>query len=70
MPGRQQRVLQGILGVVDRPQHPVAVHLQLSLVRADKLAERLPIARPGQIKQLPGHGDIVAHPRASCTPCD
>ena len=42
MPGRQQRVLQGILGVVDRPQHPVAMHPQLSLVRADKLAERSP----------------------------
>ena len=53
LPGRQQRVLQGILGVVDRPQHPVAVHLQLSLVRADKLAERLPIARPARSSSSP-----------------
>jgi hypothetical protein len=36
--------------------------LQLSLVKVGELAERLPIARPGQVNQLRRHGDIVAYP--------
>jgi hypothetical protein len=27
LPGGQQRVLEGILGILERSQHPVAVHL-------------------------------------------
>jgi dihydrofolate reductase len=44
LPGGQQRVLQGVLGVVERSEHPVAVHLQLTVIwpaRTGALADRL-----------------------------
>ena len=49
-PGRQQRVLQRVLGVLHRAEDPVAVHLQLAPVGIDELAKRLPIPRlrPGE----------------------
>ncbi len=37
LPGGQQRVLQGILGVLDGSEHPVAVHVELSTVRLGQL---------------------------------
>jgi hypothetical protein len=48
LPGAQQRVLQGVLGVLEGSEHPVAVHLQFSAVRFGQLLERLtvPGARP------------------------
>jgi hypothetical protein len=33
LPCGQQRLLQGILGVLQRSEHPVTVHLQLSPMR-------------------------------------
>jgi hypothetical protein len=59
-PGRQQRLLHRILGIPDRTEHPVAVHLQFPLVRLDELAEGVPIAGPGQVKHVRGHTDIIA----------
>ena len=46
LPGGQQRVLQGVLGVLERSEHPVAVHLQLPPVRLGQLAERVAVAGP------------------------
>ena len=63
LPGGQQRILHGVLGVLHRTEHPVAVHLQFPLVRPDELAERLPVPRPGQVDQVRRHGDMVAYPR-------
>ena len=34
LPGGQQRVLQGVLGVLEGSEHPIAVHLELSTVAA------------------------------------
>src|SRR6202035_3993720 len=59
-PGRDQGLLQRVLGILYRTQHPVAVHLQLALVGVDEPAERLPVSGPGQSDQLRGHH---AHPR-------
>ena len=49
LPGGQQRVLQGVLGVLEGSEHPVAVHLQLPAVRLGQLSERVavPGPRPG-----------------------
>src|SRR6266536_370243 len=38
-PGGHQRVLRCVLGVLERSEHPVAVHLQLAAVRLDQLPE-------------------------------
>ena len=43
-PGRQQRLLQRVLGVLQRTEHAVAVHLQFAAVRLDQVGERVPIA--------------------------
>ena len=64
LPGRQQRVL----GILDRTQHAVAVHLQFPLIRGDELTERFPVARAGQVDQVRRHGDMVAHPRFAPRP--
>ena len=45
-PGGQQRVLQRVLGVLERAEHPVAVHLQLAAVRLGQLPERVAVAGP------------------------
>jgi hypothetical protein len=45
-PGGHQRVLEGVLGVLQGSEHAVAVHLKLSTVRLDQLSERVPIAGP------------------------
>ena len=46
-PGRQQRLLDHVLGVLHRAENPVAVQLQLAPVGVGELAERLLVARPG-----------------------
>jgi hypothetical protein len=48
LPCGQHRVLQSVLGVLQRPEHPVAVHPQLTPVRLGQLPERVavPGARP------------------------
>ncbi len=46
LPGGQQRVLQGVLGVLERSEHPVAVHLQLPAVRLGQLPERVAVPGP------------------------
>jgi hypothetical protein len=54
-PGRQQRLLQQVLGVLDRAEDPVAVQLQLAAAGIDQLAERLLVARAGTDQRLIGH---------------
>jgi hypothetical protein len=39
-PGAQERLLHQVLGVLDRAEHPVAVHPQLAPVRLHQLGER------------------------------
>jgi hypothetical protein len=41
LPGSQQRVLEGVLGVLEGSEHPVAVHLQLPAVRLGQRSERV-----------------------------
>ena len=55
LPGGQQRVLQRVLGVLERAEHPVAVHLQLPAVRLGQRAERLAVAGPRPGDQLGRH---------------
>ena len=50
-PGAQQRVLHGVLGVLDRAEHPVAVGAQLALVHPGQLRERVLVAHPGVLEQ-------------------
>jgi hypothetical protein len=45
-PGAYQDLLQDVLGIVYRPEHPVAVHVQLTQVGDDQDAERALITRP------------------------
>jgi len=46
LPGGQHRLLDGVLGVGEGSEHPVAVHLQFPLVRPGQLLERLAISGP------------------------
>ena len=46
LPGGQHRLLDGVLGVGEGSEHPVAVHLQLPPVRLGQLPERLAIPGP------------------------
>jgi hypothetical protein len=39
-PGTGKRLLHGVLGVLERPQHPVAVHVQLAWVTLRQPRER------------------------------
>src|SRR5262249_54625263 len=50
LPGGQHRLLDGVLGVLEGSEHPVAVHLQLPPMRLGQLPERLAIPgpRPGE----------------------
>ena len=45
-PRGQQRVLDGVLGVLEGSEHPVAVHLELAAVRFGQLPERVLRRRP------------------------
>ncbi len=49
-PGRQERLLQHVLGVGQRAEHPVAVHLQFAPVRVGELAECPLIAGLGALQ--------------------
>src|SRR4029450_7496930 len=46
-PGSEERLLDEILGVFDRAEHAVAVHLQLAAVRLDERCERSLVAGAG-----------------------
>jgi len=59
-PGGQQRVLHGVLGVLDGAEHPVAVHQQLPPVRLGQLAERVTVADPGPRHQLATHPRVTS----------
>jgi hypothetical protein len=43
-PDRKKRLLHHVLGVLERAEDPVAVHLQLAPVRLGELAKRLLVA--------------------------
>ena len=55
LPGGQQRVLQGVLGILEGSEHPVAVHLELSAVRLGQLPERVAVAGPRPRDQVGCH---------------
>ena len=52
-PGPQQGVLQGVLGVVDRAEHAVAVGVELAAVGLDEAADRPPRRRRGPRRGAP-----------------
>jgi hypothetical protein len=52
LPGCEQRVLERILGVVERAEHPIAVHLQFSPMRLGQRAERLAVSASRPFDQL------------------
>ena len=54
-PGAKQRVLERVLGVVDRSQHPVAVGVQLATVGLDQTTERALVARARPLEQARVH---------------
>ncbi len=51
-PRPQQRVLDGVLGVLDRAEHPVAMGLELAAVRLDEIAEGVLAASARRLQQL------------------
>src|SRR5262249_27888861 len=44
LPRRQQRVLEGVFGVLERPEHAVAMRLQLAAMRLGQCSERIAVA--------------------------
>src|SRR5262249_25563984 len=52
LPGGQQRVLQRVLGILERAEHPIAVHLELSAVRLGQRAGPPTVPRPRPGDQL------------------
>ncbi len=61
LPGGEQRVLEGVLGVLDRSEHPVAVHLELSTVRLGQLSERGAVPGPRPSDELGRHRSTSRH---------
>src|SRR5262249_42970775 len=61
-PRRQQRLLQDVLGVLNRAEHPVAVHLQFGPVRLGERPERLAVTCPRLLERLVDHVRILAEP--------
>jgi hypothetical protein len=51
-PGTQHRLLERVLGVVDRAEHPVAVGVQLAVVGLDQPAVGVLVAFAGRLEQL------------------
>ena len=51
-PRPQQRVLDGVLRVLDRAEHPVAVGLELTAVRLGEIAEGVLAASARRLQQL------------------
>ena len=61
-PRGQQGLLQRILGILDRSEHPVTVHLQLAPVGIGELGERRTVSVPGHADQIRRHGAILSSP--------
>jgi hypothetical protein len=61
-PGRQERLLEQILGVLHRSEDPVAVQLQLAPVGVDELAERVLVPGAGAGEDLLAHHRILTAP--------
>jgi hypothetical protein len=61
-PGRQQCLLERVLGVLHRAEDPVAVQLQLQLatVGVGELAKRLLVPRAGAGERAVGHDGTLA----------
>ena len=59
-PGADERLLQGVLGVVHRAKHAVAVRVQLAAVRRDEPVERALVVAAGGFEQV---GFNTVHPR-------
>ena len=56
----EEGLLQQVLRVVDRPDDPVDVDLELTPVRVGQLAERILIASACTREHLVGHARILA----------
>jgi len=54
-PGAQERLLHGVLGIVERRQHPVAVHVELAAMTARQVGEG-PLVGPGVTRGDGGDG--------------
>jgi hypothetical protein len=54
-PGRQQRFLGGVLGILQRAEDSVAMQLQLPAVRLDQHSEGMLVARAGPLEGVPAH---------------
>ena len=50
-PCSKQRLLERVVGVVRRAEHPVAVGVELAAVRLDELAERMLVPAAGRLEQ-------------------
>src|SRR5437763_1438584 len=61
-PGCHHGVLQRVLGVLERAEHPVAVHLQLTAVRLGQRLERVVVPGPRPADQ------VCFHPRPPLFP--
>src|SRR5262249_49428092 len=55
LPGGQHRLLDGVFGLLEGSEHPVAVHLQLPPVGLGQLPERLSIPCPRPREQIGCH---------------
>ena len=55
-PAAQQRVLERVLGVVQRAEHPVAVRVQLGAVGRDQVLERALVAASRRLRASGGRG--------------
>ena len=66
LPGGQQRLLQGVLGVLQGSEHPVAVRLQLSAVRFGQLAECVAVSGPRPGDQVGCHSPPTMTSVARC----
>ena len=70
-PRTEQRVLERVVGVVDRPEHPVAVRVQVTAMWLHEATERVGIAGMRRVQVVVGHGlvhglgasSVTYHPR-------
>ena len=62
LPRRQQRLLEGVLGILETSQHPVAMHVKLTAVGLGQLLERDGVPGPCPRNELVRHEPCVAHP--------
>ena len=58
-PGPQERLLERVLGIVHRSQHPVAVRVKLAVAGADQPLERGLVAAPGRPPAARDPGRLV-----------